>query len=311
MEPGGQNEPSEEAAPSEQREPSEQTEPEPLEWDEVLPPIEDKPEEGTTAESAPEEHSAKTIPGAVLESTPAPRWLEPEIAWPIAIFAGFLGSAIGAKSGVPTAGSFLAVALFTPLYLGLVFRQRPLLAALVSVGWLAAVGAGAAGSVLEGSFRDIAAASPGALGFRDAQILPWIQGEPAGSVGSSVLTTVGASLLILIVARISVGILSLVGLALLVSAIGAAVGWFAREAISLEPAWACVVGTPPHRALAFLGLLALTAALADRSPLLPLGEIGESRRKMILAGLGLLGVGLFSEPIFVSVWGSWLSEAAG
>ena len=292
-------------------EPSEQTEPEPLGWDEVLPPIEPEPEEDEEASESAEDWSGQTVSGAMLESAPSPRWQEAEIAWPIAIFAGFLGSAIGAKSGVPTAGSFLALALFAPLYLGLVFRQRTLLAALVSVGWLTAVGAGAAGSVLEGNFSDIAAASPGAIEFRDGQMMPLIRGEQHGSMGWSMTIGLGGSLLALVVARFSVGILSLAGLALLASAIGTAVGWFAAEAISLEPAWACVVGTPPHRALAFLGLLSLTAVLAERRPLLPLAGMTDSRRMMVFAGLGLLGVGLFSEPIFISVWGSWLSEAVG
>lgn len=297
--------------PGEKAGPSEKPDPKPLEWDEVLPPIEEKPKEAELAGAAANDPIAETVPGVVLESAPAPRWQEAEIAWPIAIFAGFLGSAIGAKSGIPLAGTLLALALFAPLYLGLVFRQRTLLAALVSVGWLTAVGAGVAGSVLEGSFSEIATASPGALGFRDGQMLPWIQGEPPGSVGAAVLINLGVSLLVLVVARFSVGLLSLAGLAFLVSGIGAAVGWFASEAISLEPAWACVVGTPPHRALGFLGLLSLTAVLADRRPLLPLRELGDSRRKLVLAGLGLLGVGVFSEPVFLSVWGSWLSEAMG
>ena len=271
-----------------------------LEWDEVLPPLKSKPEEQATESSLPEE----------LEP-PAPRWLEPEIAWPIAIFAGFLGSVAGIKMGVPGAGALVALICFVPLYRVMILRERTLAAALISIGWLAGIGGGAAGSVQESSFEAVAAVSPGAERFRDRQLQPWLAGEDRAAAERATLVTAAGGFFLLLIARLSAGILSLAGLAVAVSAIGAGAGWFSTRAISLDPAWACFVGIPPHNALAMAGFLLITAPLADRRPLFPLRELDDVRRPMLLIGSALVGFALLLEPFLASAWGLWMSEALG
>jgi len=290
MEPGGERE---EPASGELR---------PLGWDEVLPPLDqEKPTGDAKGEAS----------GALVDSQPTPRWQEPEIAWPIAVLTGFLGSAIGAKLGIPLAGTLLPLLLFAPLYLALVIRHRLLLAALTSLGWLVAIGAGMAGAVLEASFDEVAAVSPGALAFRDAQIRPWLESGVGDPLGSPMLIHFGLGLVVLLAARVSVGVLALGILAFTTTGIGAGLGWFATEALSMEPVWACLLAIPPHRALAFAGLLGLTAALADRRPLSPVAELTDHRRELLLAGAALFGLGILLEPLLVPGWGSWLAEAVG
>lgn len=273
-------------------------EPRELDWDEVLPPLEEVP---AGADAAPPE----------LPEAPVPRWQLPEVAWPLAIFAGFLGSAIGITTGVPFAGAALATLLFAPLYLALVVRERTMLAALVSVGWLAALAGGAAGSVMESDFTGVALACPGAREFRDTQILPWLEGGSVDPSASGPLLHLAGGLVVLLLGRFSFGVLALGALAVVASSLGASLGWFAEQATSMEPIWACLLGIPLHHALALIGLLALTTCLADRRRLLPVGELEPARRRLLLGGAALFALGLVLEPFAVSAWGTWLAEAVG
>ncbi|MEW6073195.1 MAG: hypothetical protein AB1726_11475, partial [Planctomycetota bacterium] len=65
------------------------------------------------------------------EPVPAPRpprrselWSSPELAWPLALFAGFAGTLLGVAVPLPGAAAAFATAAFAPLYLRLQARGR-------------------------------------------------------------------------------------------------------------------------------------------------------------------------------------------
>ncbi|MFT5285799.1 MAG: hypothetical protein ACI8TQ_001967 [Planctomycetota bacterium] len=285
--------------------PESQAEPVELDWDVALPPL-PEPEAEQLDSWSPK--NTESLPP--LEPL-GPRWHQAELAWPIALFAGFAGSSLGVASGLPGVGPLAAMILFAPLYLGLIHRNRTGLAALISIGWLAAVGAAAAGAVLDEGFSAIARSCPGSIGLREAEILPWLEGDRSGPASGTFLRNFYVGVGLLLVARHSIGLVSLAGLALCASAIGASVGWFATETLSMEPATACILGIPPHHAFSLAGLLLLVAVLSDRRQLLPLSEITDVRRNLMVAGAALLVLGFFVEPLLSRAWGTWMSEAVG
>ena len=276
-----------------------------LDWDAPLPPLPLAGDESSDVWSPPSS-TLQPMPESV-----GPRWQQAEIAWPLALLTGFVGSSTGIMSGLPGVGPLAAMLLFAPLYLGLIHRSRTGLAALVSCGWLAGVGAAAAGAVLDDGFSSVAKSCPGAQNFRATEIMPWIESAstefPSGPPQSALLVVLG----LLLVARPTVGLMSLAGLALCASAIGAGVGWFATQVLSMEPALACILGVPPQHAFSLAGMALLVAALADRGRLRPFAEISDQRRNLMLAGVVLIALGILAEPLLSEAWGTWMSEAVG
>ena len=294
-----------EEAPQSPSDSKAEAEPVELDWDEPLPPL---PE----SDAEPDDPWApKTKKPTTIEEPLGPRWHQAELAWPLALLAGFAGSSIGIGTGLPGVGPLASMMLFAPLYLGLIHRNRTGLAALISLGWLAGVGAAAAGAVLDEGFAAIARSCAGATGLREVEFLPWLEGDRSGPTNGSFLRNFYLGIGLLLVARHSIGLISLAGLAACASAVGASVGWFATEALSMEPATACILGIPPHYAFLLAGLLMLVAVLSDRRRLLPLSDITDVRRNLMVAGAALLVLGFLAEPLLSRAWGTWMSEAVG
>jgi hypothetical protein len=273
-----------------------------VDWDTKLPPLEE-------SRTTPEELAGRRPAARPLQSAPA--WTQPELAWPLALVAGFVGSTLGIRTGIPGTGALLALGLFSPLYLGLFGRGRIRLAALISIGWMAAVGAAAAGSVLDGSFNEVARACPGAHSFRDLEIRTWIEGERSGPETWPLLRNLALTLLLLAAARPTRGFLTLLGLGVAASAVGCGVGWFAEAADTMDPAMACLFGIPPHCVFVLCGVALSGVALAERRPWIPAPGGGDQRRALIVAGLALAAAGLFLEPLLAATWGSWMAQAVG
>jgi hypothetical protein len=233
----------------------------------------------------------------------------PEGAWSAAVVTGFGGAYVGMSLSVPLLGPLLAVGFFAPVYLRLVRSGRVRLAAVISVGWLFAVGAACAGAVLDDGFGAVAARLPGAWSYRSGEIQAWISGGRAISAPSRVARNALCVLVLLGLARASGGLVTRFGLSVVATLTGAAAGWF--SGVARDSAFAILSGIPPHHVFTLVGTALLTSVLVEGRPLRPLSELPEGLRQLVVAGLGLLALGVLGEPLLAGLWGRWAAAAAG
>ncbi len=254
-------------------------------------------------------------------TSPRLRWTEPEVAWPIALVAGFLGAYVGIAIPVPGMGMLVAVLAFAPLYLVLQRRGRVRLAAVLAAGWIFGVGAATCAAVLDSTFSRVAEVVPGAWRFRDGELAPWLSGGTGveGSEWTRALRNAGILAGILAVARPSRGLLSLLALGGAATAVGAGVGWFVDLALEQggEPALLALMAVPPHYAFLTLGAALLATVVADARPLFGGGradgvrEFDPHRRQLLAAGSVLAILGLALDPLLAARWGAWLGSTIG
>jgi len=240
-------------------------------------------------------------------------WSQPEVAWPIAMLAGFGGIWLGIETGLPGLGPGVAAIAFTPLFVLLLRRRRGRLAGILMLGWCVGVAAGAVGGVIQDGFPTVADALPGARWWQRTEVEPWLVGERPADPGLRVGRNAIAVVVLLVLARPTLGLASIAALALGASAVGAAVGRFAERASADggEPALWALSAVPPHYALAVVGLGLATAALAQPEPLRPFAELSDRRRRMLVGGTAAALAGVVSEPVVAPVWGGWLATALG
>ncbi len=247
-----------------------------------MPETSPEPEAGSVPAPA---SPAEAGPAPAAEPRPVLRWFNTELAWPLAVAAGFVGTLLGLSSGLTGAGAVLALAAFLPLHLGLLRRERRILVALCGCAWLVAVSAAIVGSGLEHAPEDVLAQWP-----FGAQLSAALE-RPDATLARDL---VGA-LLLLGAMRIGRGSL---GLFLCVLLGGAAV---AGRLAGLDlptggedwnPAAVVLAAWPPHLLLALCGAIVAGAVLADGRAVLPLSVLGEDRRHVLAAGAGILVMGL-------------------
>ncbi len=232
-------------------------------------------------------------------------WDQPEVAWALALAAGFAGTWLGIASKLPGLNALVATTLYAPLYLALLRRGRSGLAAFTSVSWCFGIVLAPLAAAHTDSFAAIA---PRLLLAR-----PYVDGELGLLVGGSDVDVVGATLrnaviaiVLIAVARPALGLGTLLGLALGVGTLGGGAAWFAERAVErgADPVAAALAGLAPFAVIQLLGLLLCAAALADPTPL---RDLAGTRRRMLVAGGLLLLAGLAIQPAIAAPWGEWLS----
>ncbi len=257
----------------------------------------------------------ESVPAPGTAEPPGPIWEQPEVAWPAALLAGFIGTYIGISSGIPAMGALLATAFFAPLYVALLRKGRLRLAAVLAVGWIFAIGASAGGMVLEHAFYEVARAVPGAWRFRDGDFRPWVLGEEPGAWSARVLRNALVVAGLLAVARPSAGLASLFGLACVASMVGAGTGWYADIAAERggEPLLHFLTGLPPHYCFLLVGSALAAGAIGAPGRSLAASGLGgvDRRRQIAVAGGSLLALGLLVDPLLVPSWGAWLAGSVG
>ncbi len=235
-------------------------------------------------------------------------WLRTELAWPLSIAAGFLGTWLGLVAGVPVVPAALATALYAPFYLRLLRRDRPAVAAATSIAWMVAIVFTVAGVVLQSSPE---AAREGLLFSEPVRLarLGLTRGSSAGAARSTQLAVQAlAGLLILLLARPTRGVGALFAVALALGAVsGGAADWTARAGGAggespTDPLAAVLAGWPPGPLFALSGLLLAGVSLADPRRLLPLSELALGRRRMLQGGALLAAAALFFEPLYAPAW---------
>ncbi len=266
-------------------------------------------------------------------SSVRPLWTTAEFAWPLSLLSGFLGVCIGVELGLPGLGPLLAAFCFAPIYVRMLSDQRLWLAAVLLLGWGLALAAGASGAVLEWGFDKTSFAIPGSAAFTQHAFGDWIGGSPPAGLAPRLFVSLALMALFAASSKRSLGLLSLLGLGYWAALLGVGAGWFVEEALTPRM-HAAQAALPPHHFLAWLGLAALTSALAVSSKLntraametsaadRPADERAQQlasaqadhqnllgwRRKLLVAGVFLALVGLCLEPLLGPSWGRALAS---
>jgi hypothetical protein len=219
------------------------------------------------------------------------RWHQPEVAWPLALAIGFVGTLLGVLSGLPGVALVLAVAPFAPLFASLARGGHATLASAVTAGWLIGVAAAASGLALDRGVAFVTPAAPLAGALLDRS-------------GGLPLAAYAALLVTVLAARPTRGVLALAGLGLVTAAAGACAG---RDALALvDEGWselAAVIAAWGLSCTLPLGLLAVAVGpLLAPGPLWPPAAVDGPRRRVLaalLVSLPVLGTGLlerFADP---------------
>lgn len=233
-----------------------------------------------------------------------PWWTRTEAAWGAGLAAGFLATWVGLALPVAGAAAVLATGAFGPLWIGLLRRERRVLACAVALSWALGILAATAGVVHEaaqpGSLHDRV---PGARAFVEGE-LAFLAGSGADDVGAGLGALAATELLVagLIAAlgRPLAGVAGLLLAALASAAVGAGIGsaGFPPEASGLL----VLAHVPPHLALLVAGGLAGAAALAEEEPLAPWAPLSPPRRRLLAAALALGVVAMLGRSTLVGLW---------
>lgn len=242
-------------------------------------------------------------------------WSQPEVSWPLSLFAGFGGTWIGLEVGFPGLAALLATLLVAPLIVVLLGHERGAAAAFACCAWAFGILIAPVAAVSEGSFAEIAPALPLAQRFVDTELGPLA----AGVVDLEALAhDVGRNAVVLLVLLLlswpTRGLATLLGLAVCLGAVGGGAAWFAEQAGSdrLEgPFVLGLAGMAPYAVLQALGVLVAALGIAQAPSPLPDSPAVRSRRNQILGGLTLLAAGLALHPWAAPWWGTWLGGWLG
>lgn len=242
-------------------------------------------------------------------------WERPEVAWPLALLAGFGGTWIGIAGGVSIAvvggasglAAVVAATLFAPLWWQLHARGRPGLAAFAACAWALGIVAAVVGAMAEWGVEAVEGGLPYAATHALLELEPLLAGDV--DAGAELLPNVLRNLLLLLLvaalARPLRGLLALVPLAAGAGVIGSGAGRVALRIEADDLSLAAASAIAPHLALGLAGALLVSAALADPHPLRPWD--GRSwRSRTLAAGVLLAVVGLLLEPWIAVGWGGWL-----
>ena len=252
-------------------------------------------------------------PGRVLDgdAPAAPRarrfpWNQPEVAWPLALAAGFVGTWLGLLTGVPGLAQVVATAAFAPLYVRLLGRGQVLLAGWTSVAWMLAIAAAVAGVALGGSDQEVRGlllvsdpALLGSLGLGD--------GSGPSTRALRLAWHLAGLLVLLVLARPLRGVLGLGVVGLFVSGVsGAATAVAAEAGGTIDPLRACFLGWSPGLLLGLAGASMACAAVAAPGTLLPLSDLPRGRRRQLEGAVLAGAAALFFEPLYTPLWELWL-----
>lgn len=248
---------------------------------------------------APEPSQRAPEPGS--SDLSLPRWESLEVSWPLALAAGFVGAWIGTRSGIPGAPELAASALFGPLFLAHVLRGRAVLAGLLSVGWVVALGAALMGSVYEAGWLELSRVLPLAEWFLEVSVRPLLADPAQGISWRSVAVLWTLVLVTALAARLSRGILALPLLAAGAGAIAGAGAWVAvRVETAGDPLFAALTAVPPHVLLPLVGAALLAAGTAD--PPRGLDELDRPGQSLRMGGLGIALLGGLFAPTVARLW---------
>ena len=233
-------------------------------------------------------------------------WQQPEFVWAVALAAGFLGTWLGIASRVPGVGAILATTLYAPLYIVLLRRGKPGLAAFTSIAWCFGILLAPLAAARADSFAELAPRLLLARSYVDAELGPLVDGGGADPIAATLRNAVLA-LAVVALARPALGLGALLGLSLLVGTLGGGAAWFSERAVrhGADPVASALAGIAPFAIAQLLGLLLCVAALADPAPLRGLAE---PRRRMLVGGALLVLAGLAVQPALAVPWGAWLGE---
>lgn len=246
------------------------------------------------------------LPGPGAAPAPGEAWWQRfELAWPLAIVAGFGATWAGLALGFPGAAAILATALLAPSYVAQLARGRRVQAAVLALLWTLGIVGAVVGVTLEGSLEPVLDALPG------ARLL--VASELGASAATSPLATLprnlGVVALVLILARPGWGLLALLASALLAGALAGVAASWSVEAVEAgwSPSLAALAGLPPHLLLALVALFLGAAALAEPG-LAPRFPFTELRRAMLWSAVGLAAVALGLQGWLVESWHGWLGR---
>ena len=224
---------------------------------------------------------------------PPPTWAQPELAWPLAILAGFAGAWVGLQLQLPGVPESVACAAFAPLYLALLGLRGARLVAMLALGWVLGIAGAVQGAVLDDLGQNVRSALPLGGAYRAMGLDPWL--EPGAQPLARSIWVVCAWIVVTpALAWVSRGILSLLSIAMATGAVMAAAADWALRAVQAGsgPLTAALLCTSPMAAAEIAGvILASSAAAAWRIP--APGPVLRGRRQLFLIGMGLaLGTAL-------------------
>ncbi len=234
-------------------------------------------------------------------------WARAEVAWPLALLAGFGATWAGLATGVPSVAPILAMLCLAPIHLTLVRLGRPVAAALLGLGGLAGAAGVVVGAVLEGAAEELLPVLPLAsiLG-REIPVL--VHGEPGWQAGQAGLLRAAVFVVALAGARVSRGLVPLVVAFAAVGATAWGVGRVAAPAVAAgaNPIASVLLAWPPQGAAELAALLLCGAALAGGAQ-----DGRERRRSLLVGGLGLELAALLAWVLAAESWGRWAAHALG
>jgi len=232
-----------------------------------------------------------------------PWWRRFELVWPLSIVAGFAGTWLGLRTGLPGVATVLALAAFVPLYLAEMRAGQRFHAALLGALWSLGIIGAAVGEALQRPPAEVLAGFAGGA--------PFVQAELAFRDGGPVLATLSRNALIVgglfVLARPAWGLVSLAGSGVLAGLLGSVALTCAGEAVQggLAPSLAALAGIPPHLFLALVGVQLGLAALAEPG-LVAREPFTDLRRALLWSAVGLAGLGLGLQGLWIRAWQEWL-----
>jgi hypothetical protein len=234
-------------------------------------------------------------------------WTRGELAWPLALLAGFGGTWAGLATGLPFAASVIALVLLAPIHLTLVRLGRPGVGAVVALGALVGVIGAVIGAQLEGATPGELAPSLVAaphLGNELKALVGGVGGPsgPALALRAAVFAAAAA------LSRPTRGIVPLAVALVACGAWALAVGELvaAQVVLGAAPLTAVLVLWPPFLAAELAALTLAGAALAVGAACPP-----DRRRSQWLAGLGLELAALAAWSFAAAPWARWARHALG
>ena len=240
----------------------------------------------------PAERPEGTGPAEVGDEAPfeadLPRWARSDLAWPLALACGFLGTWLGLSTGAADLAVPTALLLYVPLAWRLRSLGRGGLLPFLGGAFLIGVAAAVAGTSFE--------AGPGATAER-LRFVELLAPASPEAPWATLARNVGLLAVLVLPGRlagglVSVGLAGLATAALASPAAAAAVG-------APDPLQAFLLLLPPQLVLvvgggAFAGGV-LGAAAPGRAP----------RRELLVAGLALAALGLVAQGLWVRAAASW------
>jgi hypothetical protein len=237
-----------------------------------------------------------------MDSVPGTRswdWTDAEIAWPLAILAGFAGTLGGIWSGLPGMPALLATAAFLPLWGRLVVAGQRTLAFLLGLAWCLGAAGAAGGAVFE---LDGATRVAETLPF-GARLVAWRLYALSGAGPSTsvllALSLAAASGLALLALPLR-GACALGAMAALAQVFGCGAALTSLEAgrAGRDPTLALVLGWPPSEVLALGASSAVVAALAGAG----WERLGREQRRLLARGASVTLGAIALDPLLEPLW---------